>query len=216
MSEFPITSKNKVKISSKRAHYNRETIYSILDEACICHVGFIHEDYPVVIPTIFGRDGDTLYIHGAVGSRMLKNLEQGIDISLNVTHLDGLVLARSAFHHSVNYRSVVVFGKATLVESNDEKMKALKAISDQVLKGRWEEVREPNEKELKITKVLKIKLEEVSAKIRTGKPIDEPEDYDLDVWAGELPLKLMPQPPVNDPDAKRALPVSQSVLDVLK
>ncbi len=216
MSEFSITSKNKVKVSSKRAHYDRATIYSILDDARICHVGFIHENYPVVIPTIFGRDGDTLYVHGAVGSRMLKTMEKGVDISVTVTHLDGLVLARSAFHHSMNYRSVVVFGKAQLVESDEEKMKALKVISDQVLKGRWEEVREPNEKELKITKVLKIKLEEVSAKIRTGKPVDEPEDYDMDVWAGELPLKLTPQTPINDPDARKDLPVPTSVLNILK
>ena len=211
MSEFPVTSKNKVKISSKRAHYDRKTIHSILDEARICHIGFIHEGYPVVIPTIFGREGDELFIHGAMGSRMLKTLEGGADLSLTVTHLDGLVLARSAFHHSMNYRSVVVFGKAEVVDSPEGKMKALKVISDQVLKGRWEEVRPPNEKELKITKVLKLRLEVVSAKVRTGKPIDEPEDYNLDVWAGELPFKTIAQIPINDPELKDGVPVSQSV-----
>jgi len=211
MSNFTVTPKTKVKISSKRAHYEKSIIYQVLDEARICHIGFVYEGYPVVIPTIFGRKGDTLYIHGAMGSRMLKTLEEGADLSLNVTHLDGLVLARSAFHHSMNYRSVVVFGKAEKVGSDEEKLIGMKVITDQVLKGRWEEVRQPNEKELKITKILKIKLEEVSAKMRTGKPIDEPEDYELDVWAGELPLVLTPQKPVTDPDSKKDLPVSESV-----
>ncbi len=211
MQQFTITPKTKVKILSKRGSYDKETVYRILDEAKICHVGFIYEGYPVVIPTIFGRKEDVIFLHGAVGSRMLKTLEQGVDVSINVTHLDGLVLARSAFHHSMNYRSVVIFGKAELVTDDEEKLTALKAVSDQVLTGRWEEVRQPSQKELKITKLLKIKLEEVSAKIRTGKPIDEPEDYELDVWAGELPLRVIPQKPISDPEAHKELPVSESV-----
>jgi hypothetical protein len=208
------TEKSKVKRSPKRGHYDQETIYRILDASKICHIAFIHHEQPVSIPTIFGRSGDKLYIHGATVSRLIVELEKGIDISLSVAHVDGLVLARSAFHHSMNYRSVVVFGKARLV-SNENKNEALKAISDHLIAGRWEEVRAPNAKELKATKVLEITIDEASAKIRTGGPIDDAEDYELDIWAGEISLKTLAQQPVPDKKMKPGLSIPKSVLDYL-
>ena len=205
------TLKTRVKRVPKRGIYDREEIYEILDAYFLCHVGFTHEDHPVVIPTLYGRHGNKLYIHGATSSRMLKTLEKGLEISVAVTLVDGLVLARSAFHHSMNYRSVVLFGKAELISDPEEKLVALKAVSDQIISGRWEEVREPNEKELKATSVLCIPINEASAKVRTGPPVDDREDYDLDVWAGELPLKVVPQDPVPDPQLKKDISVSESL-----
>jgi len=209
------TDKSKVKRAPKRGHYDRETINKILDASHICHVAFVHEGYPVSIPTIFGRSGDKLYLHGATTSRMMVDLKKGIDISLSVAHVDGLVLARSAFHHSMNYRSVVVFGKAKIV-SDDEKNHALKVISDHLIPGRWEEVRAPSIKELKATKVLEITIDEASAKIRTGGPVDDKEDYELDIWAGEIPFKLVAQKPVNDEKLRDGIAIPNSVLDYLK
>lgn len=204
------TERSKVKRAPKRGHYDEETIFKILDAGQICHVGFIHKDRPVVIPTIFGRSGNKLFIHGATVSRLIVELEKGIDISLSVAHVDGLVLARSAFHHSMNYRSVVVFGKAKLVEDH-KKNAALKVISDHLIKGRWEEVREPNDKELKATKVLEISIDEASAKIRTGGPIDDNEDYSLNIWAGEIPLKIQAMQPVDDSKITHGIEVPNSV-----
>lgn len=163
-------------------------MYRILDRDFICQVGFVYDGYPVVIPTIYGRKGDSLYFHGANVSRMLKTLEKGVSVSVNVTMTDGLVLARSAFHHSLNYESVTVFGTAELVEGDQEKMEALEVISDQVLKGRWSEVRLPSEKELNVTKVLELRINEASAKIRAEGVGDDKEDYELDIWAGVVPI----------------------------
>lgn len=204
------TEKTKVKRIPKRGHYDFETIAQILDAAFVCQVAFVHEGYPVVIPTIYGRKGKQLYLHGATTSRLLVDLQQGIDLSLNVTLLDGIVLARSGFHHSLNYRSVVVFGKASLVEA------ALEVISEQILKGRWSEVRPVKAKELKATTVLKISLEEASAKIRSGGPVDEKEDYDLDIWAGVLPIQHTFGAPVPDENRKREAPLPESVLKAIK
>jgi nitroimidazol reductase NimA-like FMN-containing flavoprotein (pyridoxamine 5'-phosphate oxidase superfamily) len=184
---------------SKRASYERKIIYQILDEAFICHVGFISDGQPVVIPTAYGRAEDVLYIHGSVASRMLRALADGIPVCVTVTLVDGLVLARSAFHHSMNYRSVVVFGKGYVVRGAMEKAKALRLFSEHVLPGRWAEVRQPNDGELKKTMVLRMPLMEASAKIRSGPPIDEESDYDLRVWAGELPLSLVAGEPITDP-----------------
>ena len=209
------TERSKVKRAPKRSHYDRETIYKILDAGQICHVGFIHKGCPVVIPTIYGRSENKLFIHGATVSRLITELEKGIDISLSVAHVDGLVLARSAFHHSMNYRSVVVFGKAKLVEDH-EKNTALKVISDHLIPGRWEEVREPNTKELKATKVLEIPIDEASAKIRTGGPIDDKEDYELDIWAGEIPLKRQALEPVDDVKLNSNIKVPKSVLNFIE
>lgn len=208
------TERSKIKRAPKRGNYDEAAIYKILDAGQICHIGFIHHGQPVVIPTIYGRAGNKLFIHGASISRLIVELEKGMDISLSVAHVDGLVLARSAFHHSMNYRSVVIFGKATLV-ANEEKNLALKIISDHLIPGRWEEVREPNAKELKATKVLEISIDEASAKVRTGGPIDDAEDYKLDIWAGEIPYKKIAQTPISDTKLKPGLAVSKSVLDYI-
>ena len=210
MNTFPKTDRNKVKRLPKRGHYDAETIYAILDAGFICHVGFSVGGQPYVIPTGYGRDGDRIYIHGSAASRMLKNLDQGIPVCITVTHLDGLVLARSAFHHSMNYRSAVVFGTAILVEGEAEKNHALKVISDNILKGRWDEVRGPNAKELKGTMVLAIEIEEASAKIRTGPPGDDEPDYELPVWAGVLPIRQVYGAPVNDPLLRPGIEVAES------
>jgi uncharacterized protein len=192
------TDRTSVKRLPKRANYDREVIHSILDEGVICHVGFSLDGQPFVIPTGYARVGDNLYIHGSAASRMLRNLEKGIAVCATVTLLDGLVLARSAFHHSMNYRSVVIFGEATAVLGQAEKMAALKAFTEHIVPGRWESVRKPNESELKGTLVLSIPIEEASAKIRTGPPVDDESDYDLPVWAGVLPLHLATSAPVSD------------------
>jgi uncharacterized protein len=174
----------------KRASYDRETINSILDEALICHVGFVTDGQPYVIPTGFARVGDDLYIHGSSASRMLRTLAGGIDVSVAVTLIDGLVLARSAFHHSMNYRSVVILGKAELVSDREEKLTALEVFTEHIVSGRWADVRWPTDLELKATTVLRLPITEASAKIRTGDPVDDDEDYAMDVWAGVIPLKL--------------------------
>jgi nitroimidazol reductase NimA-like FMN-containing flavoprotein (pyridoxamine 5'-phosphate oxidase superfamily) len=170
-----------------------------LDEGFVCHVGFAVDGQPFVIPTAYGRIGDTLYIHGSAASRTLRACGDGIPVCVTVTLVDGLVLARSAFHHSINYRSVVILGAATMVAAADEKMTALRAFTEHVIPGRWDDVREPNEQELKGTSVLALPLLEVSAKIRTGPPKDDEEDLAIPVWAGELPLRITAGAPVNDP-----------------
>lgn len=213
MEAFEKTSRNQVKRIPKRGHYDRPTIHAILDDACVGHVGFSLENQPFVIPTIYGRTGDTLYLHGATTSRMLVALQQGLPVCVTVTHIDGLVLARSAFHHSMNYRSAVVFGTARLVEG-DEKLKALEVISDQILPGRWEEVRGPNAKELKATSVIALEIEQASAKVRTGPPGDEKEDYELPIWAGVLPIQQIFGQPQDDPLAIEKLDVPASVSKV--
>jgi len=192
------TSRTKLKRIPKRGAYDRETINAILDEAFICHVGFVVEGQPYVIPTGHARIGEDLYIHGSAASRMLKNLAEGIDVCVTVTLIDGLVLARSAFHHSMNYRSVVILGKAEMVTGDDEKNIALEAFSEHVIPGRWAEVRWPTELELKATTVLRLPISEASAKIRTCDPVDDDEDYSMDVWAGVLPLTLQPGDPISD------------------
>ncbi len=192
----------------KRARYDRSTIDAILDEALLCHVGFVVEGQPYVIPTIHARVDDVLYVHGAVASRMLKVLATGVPVCVTVTLLDGLVLARSAFHHSMNYRSVVVLGTARPVTDRNELSRALHALVEHVVPGRSEEVRGPNAKELEATAVLAIPIDEVSAKVRTGGPVDEPEDHALGCWAGVLPLSLGVGAPV--PDAALAPGIAPS------
>ena len=182
-----------------RGNYERATIYAILDEALICQVGFAVDGRPVVIPTIHARIDDTLYFHGSAASRMLRSLREGIDACVTVTLLDGLVLARSAFHHSMNYRSVVVLGRGREVTDGDEKLRALDAIVEHVVPGRAAVVRAPNQIELKQTLVIALPLTEASAKIRTGPPVDEEADYALDVWAGVVPMALVKGEPIRDP-----------------
>ena len=211
MADSTQTERTRVKRLPNRGAYDRETIYAILDDGFICHVGYVMDGQPYVIPTGYARIGDDLYIHGSSASRMLRNLAQGVDVCVTVTLVDGLVLARSAFHHSINYRSVVVLGKATLVEDPAEKDKALEAFTDHVIPGRWPEIRWPSELELKATSVLKLPIEEASAKIRTGDPKDDEEDYDMDIWAGVLPLKLVPGEPIDDGRLKTKIPVPEHV-----
>ncbi len=193
------TARTRVVRLPKRGDYSQKTIYEILDATFLCHVGFVVDGQPYVIPTGFGRSGDTLYLHGSAASRMLRTLAGGVDVCVTVTLLDGLVLARSAFHHSMNYRSVVMLGKASLVEGDDEKKAALRVISEQIIAGRWNDVRKPTAQELKATTVLALPIAEASAKIRMGPPLDEEEDYVLDVWAGVLPLAVRAGEPVPDP-----------------
>lgn len=192
------TERTRLRRLSKRGSFERETINAILDEALICHVGFAVDGQPYVIPTGFARLGDHLYIHGSSASRMLRSIGQCIEVCVTVTLLDGLVLARSAFHHSMNYRSVVILGKAETVSDPDEKNKALEAFTEHIILGRWADVRWPSELELKATTVLKLPINEASAKIRTGDPVDDDEDYSMNVWAGVLPLALTPGKPVAD------------------
>jgi len=197
--DFPQTQRNTLKRLPKRGVYDRELVYRILDEGFICHVSFAVDGQPFVIPTGYARVDDQLFIHGSQMSRMLRTLAQGVNVCVAVTLLDGLVLARSAFHHSVNYRSVIVFGRAAMVEEREAKLGALFAFSEHVIPGRWNDVRKPTEQELKATTVLSLPLHEVSAKVRTGPPIDDEADYALNVWAGVLPLRMIAGEPINDP-----------------
>ena len=183
----------------KRGSRDWETIQQILDTGFLAHVGFCVEGQPFVIPTLYGREDQKLYMHGSSASRMLRQLETGVPACVTVTHVDGLVLARSAFHHSMNYRSVVAFGIARKIEDSDTKLHALRIISDQVISGRWKDVRQPTSQELKATTVLEFVIEEASSKIRTGPPLDDDEDYALPVWAGVLPLAMNSLPPIADP-----------------
>jgi uncharacterized protein len=206
-----ITARTKVKRIPDRGHYEQALIHQILDEGLICHVGFSVEGQPFVIPTAYGRIGDRLYIHGSPASRMLRTLKQGIEVCVTVTLLDGLVLARSAFHHSMNYRSVVVFGTATVVETPAEKLEALQAFTEHIVANRWAEVRPPTAQELNGTLVLTLPLNEASAKVRTGPPKDAEADYSLPIWAGELPLRLLAVDSIPDPRLSAEIQIPDSV-----
>ena len=191
---------------SQRGAYDRGTIYKILDEGFVCHVGFSVEDQPYVIPTLFARLGEAIYFHGSAASRMLRNVSDGISVCVTVTLTDGFVLARSVFNHSMNYRSVVALGKATLVDAPREKFEALHAFTEKILPGRWNDARQPNEKELKSTSILRLLLTEASAKIRVGPPEDDAPDYALPVWAGVIPLHLTPGAPIRDERCDPSIP----------
>jgi nitroimidazol reductase NimA-like FMN-containing flavoprotein (pyridoxamine 5'-phosphate oxidase superfamily) len=206
MSTYLPTGRTKVRRLKKRGVYDKTQVHAILDEGFMCHVGFVREAQPFVIPTLYARRGETIYMHGSAVSRMLKTLGTGVDVCVTVTLVDGYVLARSAFHHSMNYRSVVMLGRARPVSAAREKMQALKTITDHVVPHRWAEVRGPNELEMKQTAVLSLKLKEVSAKVRTGPPVDDEEDYAPPVWAGVVPILTRPADPV--PDA-RVLPQAE-------
>jgi hypothetical protein len=205
MTTFPRTDLTTLKRLPARGVYDRELVYQILDEGFICHVGFAAGGQPFVIPTGYARAEDRLFIHGSQASRMLRTLKTGIDVCVTITLLDGLVLARSAFHHSMNYRSVVVFGRASIIDDPEEKLRALRAFSEHVIPGRWDDVRGPNGDELKATIVLSLPLDEVSAKVRSGPPLDEIEDYELPVWAGLIPLRLTGGAPIADPRMKEGV-----------
>lgn len=192
------TTRTKVRRLRKRGVYDKASVHAILDEGIICHVGFVKDGQPYVIPTLYARAAETLYVHGSAVSRMLKSLAGGVDICVTVTLVDGYVLARSAFHHSMNYRSIVILGRAHLVSGRREKLKALRTITDHIVPKRWDEVRKPNELEMKQTSVLALPLEEVSAKVRTGPPVDDAEDYALAVWAGVVPIRRTLGAPIGD------------------
>lgn len=199
------TERTQIRRLPQRGNYDHQVIYQILDEGLVCHLGFVVDHQPFVIPTAYGRVEDQLYIHGSPASRMLRSLIRGFEVCVTVTLLDGLVLARSAFHHSMNYRSVVIFGTATLVEDADQKLEALRAFTEHVVPGRWAEVRQPSRQELQATVVLSLPLAEASAKVRTGPPTDDEADYSLPVWAGVLPLQLVASDAMSDPRLQQGM-----------
>jgi nitroimidazol reductase NimA-like FMN-containing flavoprotein (pyridoxamine 5'-phosphate oxidase superfamily) len=200
MSEsFTPTERSQVRRAHQRGHYDRETLYSVLDAGMICHVGYVIAGQPYVTPTIYWRDGDDIYFHGSSASRMLRQVKEGIPVCLTVSHLDGLVVARSGFHCSANYRSAMLFGTAVAIEERAEMDRVLKDFVEGLLPGHWDQMRAPNEPEMKGTTVCRMKVEEASAKIRTGPPIDDEEDYALDCWAGVLPIKTVIGAPERDP-----------------
>jgi hypothetical protein len=200
------TPRTRVVREPQRGVYDREVVNKILDDAFLCHIGFVDGGQPYVIPTSYGRDGDVLYIHGSAASRLLRHLEQGAPVCVTVTLLDGLVLARSVFNHSMNYRSVVILGTATLVDDPAEKMAALRVLSEHILPERWDDSRQPNEKELKATSVLRIPIQEFSAKVRVGPPVDDEEDCSFPTWAGVIPLELKTGAPIPDERCQREFP----------
>lgn len=211
MSASAPSARTRVRRAPKRAVYERARIEAILDEALVCHVGFVHDGQPFVIPTLHARVGDLLYVHLSSASRLVRTLSQGLPCCVTVTLLDGLVLARAAFLHSANYRSVVVLGTARVLDSGEEKLRAVEAFSEQLVPGRWEQLRKPTRSELKATTVLALDLDEASAKVRSGPPLDEEEDMGLEVWAGEIPLSLTPMAPRPDPRSPRAIPVPEEI-----
>jgi len=201
------SARTRVVREAERGVYDRAGVYKILDEGFLCHVGFVVDGQPFVIPTSYGRAGDQLYIHGSAASRMLRQLDQGVPVCVTVTLLDGLVLARSIFNHSMNYRSVVVLGTAVAVTDSEEKREALRRLAEHILPGRWAESRQPNAKELKATSVMRLPIAEFSAKVRQGPPIDDEADYGFSVWAGVIPLKMVAGTPIYDPRLDPAYPV---------
>ena len=200
------TPRTRVVREPQRAVCDRDAVNHILDEALVCHVGFAADGQPFVIPMSYGRDGDALYIHGSVASRMLRNLDEGVPVCITVTLVDGLVLARSVFNHSMNYRSVVILGTATLVDDPAEKLAALRAISEHLLPNRWDDSRPPSEKELKATSVLRLPINEFSAKVRVGPPVDDVEDYEFRTWAGVIPLEMNSGAPIPDDRCQQEVP----------
>lgn len=217
MSQFVPTERTKVRRKADRANYDRETIYRILDEAFVCSVGFIADGLPFVVPTNYVRVGDKLFLHGSPASRLMKTLASGAPFCLTVTLLDGIVFAPSAIGHSVNYRSVVIMGKAEVIESSLAKLQAMRDFVEYVIRGRWAQVRPPNENELKATMVLAVPLVEASAKIRTGFALDDNnQDYETAAWTGVLPMKWAPQAPLDDPRSKHRIPAPANIVNYVR
>lgn len=208
--------RSKIVRGPKRAHYDKETLFEVLDDGFMCHVSYLFDGSPIIIPTAYARVGNTIYIHGAAKNRMMNSVLNQGQACVAVTHLDGMVLARSAFHHSFNYRSAVVFGKPVKIVDDKEKNDVLKLITDNIIPDRWDEVRVPSDKELKATLVIGIEIEEASVKIRSGAPVDDEADYDLPIWAGELPMRQVFQEPIKDSKLSQELSVPKSVLNALK
>ena len=205
------TTRTRVRRLPKRASYDRDVLNSILDTALVCHVGFALDGQPYVIPTLHVRIADRLYIHGSAASRMLGAAAEGTPLAVTVTHIDGLVLARSAFHHSVNYRSVVILGNATLVTDPAKKFEVMKGLIDHIAPGRWDHIRHPNDKELAATSVLSIPIEEASAKLRSGDPLDDEDDYAMPIWAGQIPFAANTLAPVADARLDASIPIPAHV-----
>jgi hypothetical protein len=204
--DFPQTERTRLKRAHERGHYDRDTVFAVLDSGLLCHIGYTIEGQPFVTPTMHWREGDHIYIHGSSASRMVRHLQAGNPCCLTVSHLDGLVMARSAFHHSVNYRSVMVLGTMEKVTDDDHKTASLKAMMERVASGRWDDVRAPNPQEMKATSVLRMKIDEVSAKIRAGGPVDDEEDYALPCWAGVVPVAMTTDAPIADDRLAAATP----------
>lgn len=209
--EFPKTSRNKVKRHPERGAYDASIIYPIVDEALICHVGFVQDNQPYVIPTLHARQGDTILLHGAKSSRLLRHLEAGGEVCITITLLDGIVLARSVFSHSINYRSAVLFGKGQPILDDDMRMQALEAFTERLLPGRWQDARPPNAVELKQTTVVAVPIESASAKVRSGPPKDNPDDLDLPVWAGVLPLRQVCDAAIADTQLRAEIEVPEYI-----
>jgi len=213
---FAVSERTRVVREANRAVYDRSAIYKILDEGFVCHVGFSLDGQPYVIPTMFARVGDAIYFHGSAASRMLRGAASGLPVCITVTLLDGLILARSVFNHSMNYRSVVALGTATLINDPAEKVAALQAFTEKLIPGRWQDARQPNEQELKATSILKLPLTEVSAKVRTGGVEDDAADYALPVWAGVIPLRLLADPAIRDERCDAAIPRPEYAANYLR
>ena len=211
MSEYRITPRNKVVRGSKRASYNVEEINAILDDTFLCHIAYVWEGNAIVIPTAYGRVEDTIYIHGSLKNRMMTNLLEIGNASVSVTHLDGLVLARSAFHHSANYRSVTIFGKVHKVDDPKERMNALACILNHMVSGHWDAIRQPNKKEFDATLVMAIKIDSASAKVRAEGVVDEKNDLTLPIWAGVVPIKQIAETPISEPDLQKDIKVPETV-----
>jgi len=215
MSNFATEGKNRVRRRPDRGHYDKATVYGIIDEAMLCHIGFVQDGEPFVIPALHARKDDQLLIHGSSNSRLLKYLQAGNQVSINITILDGIVLAKTIFNQSVNYRSVVLFGKGRLIEDRDEKMEALEYLTERIMPGVWGAARKPNKTELKATSIVSISLETASAKIRSGPPKDDAEDQGLPVWAGVLPIKQMIQTPIGTDYTDEGMPVPDYVMNYI-
>jgi uncharacterized protein len=210
---FPKTTRNKVKRLPERGHYDAATIYPIVDAALICHVGFAIDGQPFVIPTLHARQGDTILLHGAKGSRMLRHIQSGGEVCITVTLIDGIVLARSVFHHSINYRSAVLFGTGAVIDDEQARVQALAIFTERLIPGRWQDARQPNAIELKQTTIVAVPIASASAKLRSGPPGDEAEDYDLPVWAGVLPLRQIAGTPLADPQLKSGVEIPDYIRD---
>ena len=212
--DFTPTPRTRIKRLHHRAHYDRETVYAILDAGLVCHVGYVIDGQPYVTPTAYWREGERVYWHGSAASRMLRQVATGIPVCFTVSLLDGLVLARSGFHSSINYRSLLALGEAQVVEDADHKLAALEAFTKRLTPGRWAELRPPTAQEVKATTVLSLHLEEVAAKVRTGPPADDEEDYDLDIWAGVVPLRMVADAPQADPRLKAGIAAPAYLNDI--
>ncbi|GAA4114709.1 pyridoxamine 5'-phosphate oxidase family protein [Aquimarina addita] len=216
MSEYSVSELNKAIRGSKRATYNIEEINAIIDDTFLCHIGYVWQNKSIVIPTAYGRMNDIIYIHGSLKNRMMTNLLDAGEASVSITHLDGLVLARSAFHHSANYRSVTLFGNVRKVENPDEKMKALKCILDHMVPDHWDNVRQPNQKEFNATLTIAIKINTATAKVRAEGVLDEKEDLNLPIWAGVVPIKQVAYHPISETDLSKDIEIPDAVLEYVK